>query len=265
MRSKILRSVARRVVPKSASRIKDKLRWAIIRLKWSRITAHYAHLPIAEAFSATYRSRLWGSIDGEEFFSGSGSLEEYAVPYADWITQFVREHGIGTVVDIGCGDYRVGRRICSNSSIAYVGIDIVSELVEYNQTRFANERVSFKCLNIITDEPPDGDLCLIRQVLQHLSNEQISRLLMNCEKYRYVVVTEDVYSGPRVRPNLDISHGPANKLFRRSGVFLECEPFAMRTEKILEIPCPHTHSVIRTCLIEGRAAKSAFHAGAWFN
>jgi len=243
MSSAGLRAVARRIAPKCILRIREHL-------KWVRIREHYAQLPVAEAFSTTYRSRLWGNIEGEEFFSGVGSREEFGAPYTDWVRRFILERNIGTVVDLGCGDYRVGRQICSAALVTYVGVDIVPDLVAYNQSRFGGERVGFTCMNIIEDQLPDGELCLIRQVLQHLSNKQISRVLTNCAKYPYLIVTEDVYSGARVRPNLDIRHGPDNRLFRRSGVFLDHAPFALRTQNVLEIPCPQTHSVIRTCLIE---------------
>jgi hypothetical protein len=155
------------------------------------------------------------------------------------------------VVDLGCGDFRIGQRICSAISVNYVGVDIVSELIAYNQSRFGSESVSFKCANIIDDELPNGELCLIRQVLQHLSNKQISRVLTNCTKFSYLLVTEDVYSGQRMQPNLDIMHGPDNRLHKHSGVFLDRAPYSLQTQYVLEIPCPETSSVIRTCLIEG--------------
>jgi Methyltransferase domain len=160
------------------------------------------------------------------------------------------------VVDLGCGDFRVGQRICSAISVNYVGVDIVPGLIAYNQTRFGSDCVNFKCANIITDELPDGDLCLIRQVLQHLSNKQISQVLANCGKFPYLVITEDVYNGPNMRPNLDIMHGPDNRLHRRSGVFLDRAPFALRTQNVVEISCPEFNSVIRTCLIEGKPKQS---------
>jgi hypothetical protein len=129
-------------------------------------------------------------------------------------------------------------------------IDIVPELIEYNQMRFESKNVLFNCANIIDDEIPNGDICLIRQVLQHLSNKQILQVLAKCAKFSYLVVTEDVYNGPNLEPNLDIKHGPDNRLFRNSGVLLNRPPFNMSTLDVLEIPCPATHSIIRTCLIE---------------
>ena len=148
----------------------------------------------------------------------------------------------------------------------YVGVDIVSELIAYNQSEFGSESVSFKCANIIEDQLPDGDLCLIRQVLQHLSNKQISRVLTNCLKFPYLLVTEDVYSGRRTQPNLDTMHGPDNRLHKHSGVVLDRAPYSLQAQYVLEIPCPETSSVIRTCLIEGKHTVGALrsqspHAG----
>jgi SAM-dependent methyltransferase len=224
---------------------------------WAAIRQHYGQLSVAEAFSQTYRTKLWGEVEGEKFFSGGGSLEEFAAPYISWLTRFIAEREIGTVVDLGCGDFLVGQRICSARAVNYVGVDIVPDLIAYNNSRFRSESISFKCANIIEDELPDGDICLIRQVLQHLSNKQISRVLANCAKFQYLLATEDVYSGPGMCPNLDIMHGPDNRLFQRSGVFLDRAPFNMRTQNVLEIPYPQTDSTIRTCLIEANTNQSS--------
>jgi SAM-dependent methyltransferase len=110
-----------------------------------------------------YRRKLWGKKEGEDFFSDGGSLERFAVPYANWTIGFVMEHGIRTVVDLGCGDFRVGRRICEGSGVRYIGVDIVPDLIAHNQSKFAVNGVAFKCANVIEDELPNGDLCLIRK------------------------------------------------------------------------------------------------------
>jgi SAM-dependent methyltransferase len=244
MKSSSLRPIAKRFVPKAILKMRQNRVWA-------RIRQQYGRLSVAEAFIQTYDKKLWGNTQGEEYFSGLGSLDEFVTPYTGWLTRFIAERKINTIVDLGCGDFRVGRSICSAVSVNYVGVDIVPDLIAHNKLRFENERVSFICANIIEDDLPNGDLCLIRQVFQHLSNKQISRVLANCAKFPCLVVTEDVYNGPGMRANLDISHGPDNRLFRRSGIFLDHAPFGMRTQNVLEIPCPETDSIIRTCLIEG--------------
>jgi SAM-dependent methyltransferase len=222
------------------------------RRKWEPIRQRYAALSVKDAFTNIYSNKLWGGSEGEEFFSGTGSTERFSVPYVDWLTQFIGAHGIKTVVDLGCGDFQVGRRIRSaNTAINYIGIDVVSDLIEYNRSRFGGDHVEFRCANIIEDNLPDGDLCLIRQVLQHLSNAQILRVLANCAKYHYLLVTESVSMGRIVRPNLDMPHGPDVRASDRSGLFLDLPPFNLLTQTVLELPDPTYNLIIRTMLVNG--------------
>lgn len=240
-------------MPKPILRIREQLIWT---WSWARIRQQYGRLSVAEAFAATYKNKLWGEIEGNDFFSGAGSLDKFATPYVEWLTGFIIEHGINNIVDLGCGDFQIGQKICSANSVNFIGVDIVPDLIESNRTRYANENINFKCADIIEDELPDGDLCLIRQVLQHLSNAQILRVLTNCRKFPYLVVTEDIYFGRRMRPNADIMHGPDNRLHKRSGVFLDKAPFCLETQSVLEISCPEFSSVIRTSLINPREQTS---------
>ena len=66
----------------------------------------------------------------------------------------------------------------------YAGCDVVPSLIEHLNETYGGENIEFHCRNIVEDELPDGDLCLIRQVLQHLSNREIERILNNVKKYK---------------------------------------------------------------------------------
>jgi len=180
---------------------------------------------VAEIFAEIYRENRWGGERGR-FHSGSGSSGDHARAYANAITAFIRSQNIRRVVDLGCGDFRIGAQLL-DTGVLYTGVDIVADLVQRNIEQYASERVRFECLNIIEDELPDGDLCLIRQVLQHLSNEQISRVLTNVEKYRHVIVTEH-YPAPGAlrRKNLDKPCGEDVRVYDGSAVFLDAPPFS---------------------------------------
>jgi SAM-dependent methyltransferase len=243
----VITSSLKRLVPRFVKRAKK-------RHEWSRIRREFATLPVAEAFSKTYKTRLWGEAEGEAFCSGEGSGERFSSPYVDWISSFVVEHRISSIVDLGCGDFRVGRRICAATGAQYTGVDVVPDLIAYNTERFGSDKIEFRYASIVHDELPPGELCLIRQVLQHLSNEEIVQVLAQCARYPYLLITEDVYAGRHVRPNIDHVHGPDNRLHGRSGVFVELPPFNLKAQKVLELPCPETSSVIRTDLIARRHA-----------
>ena len=215
--------------------------------KWQK-AGYYKRLSVSEAFSAIYRSQAWGSIEDRPFCSGDGSIREEAVgPYCAMIRDFIAANNIRRVVDLGCGDFAVGSRFV-DPAVDYVGIDVVPDLIRYNQEHFAVPGVEFRCMNIIEDELPPGDLCLVRQVLQHLSNAQIQQTLKSLRRYRYVIATEHVYAGAGLRRNRDKPQGPGTRIPRRSGVFLESSPFNCPAKLVLEVPLAD-NQILRSVVI----------------
>jgi SAM-dependent methyltransferase len=160
-----------------------------------------------------------------------------ANPYAECIRTFIQSHGIKSVVDVGCGDFRVGRKLI-DSSIDYTGIDVVDALVKANQERFGASNVRFRCLDIVRDDLPPGDLCLVREVLQHLSNLQIQKILEKLKQYKWVIITETL-PGPvgSFKANLDKPHGRDARCVWHSGLVLTEPPFSLpAVQTLLEIP-----------------------------
>ena len=144
--------------------------------RWQK-ASYYKRLSVSEAFSDIYRTHAWGSFEDRPFCSGEGSIREEAVgPYCAMVRDFIAGNNIRRVVDLGCGDFAVGSRFIG-PAVHYVGIDVVPDLIHYNQEHFGAPGVEFRCINIIDDQLPHGDLCLLRQVLQHLSNAQILKTL----------------------------------------------------------------------------------------
>ena len=141
-----------------------------------------------DVFSDIYDRNRWGGERGE-MYSGSGSRGEAAVQYANSVMDFILSNNIKSVVDLGCGDFFIGQQIAEVVE-SYIGIDVVPSLIELNNKKFCSDNVSFICADITTDDLPDGTLCLVRQVLQHMSNAQIARLLFRLRKYEFVIVTE---------------------------------------------------------------------------
>lgn len=208
----------------------------------------YRNLSTPQTFNHIYKNQLWGSKEGQPFCSGDGSHREDAVsPYVAMVRNFIATHQIRSVLDLGCGDFNVGSRIVS-SDLCYTGVDIVQDLIDYNQSRFGSDCVNFCCLDVIEGPLPDADLCLVRQVLQHLSNQQIATTLRTLSKFPYVIVTEHVYSGDGLKPNLDKGKGPGTRIPRKSGIFLESKPFRMPVKLLMEIPL-RENETLRTVLL----------------
>ncbi len=59
----------------------------------------------------------------------------------------------------------------------YVACDVVPSLIDFNRARFKHLEVEFKVLDLTEDELPPGDKVFVRQVLQHLSNDQVCRFI----------------------------------------------------------------------------------------
>lgn len=185
-----------------------------------------------QVFSRIYAQGLWGRADGA-FCSGSGSSEEHAQAYVQMLADYVRQHAIRSVVDLGCGDFVIGQRIAA-LGLDYTGVDVVPDLIRHHTREHGSERVRFAQLDIIDQPLPRAQLCLIRQVLQHLSNEQIARILPKLAAYEHVLVTEH-YPGPGapIVPNKDKPHGHDTRVEDDSAVFLEQPPFNARIAAVL--------------------------------
>lgn len=236
--------------PQPLKRFLARIEPAVIReIRWkkavSRTRKSFSSLSVEQTFEKIYADNHWGGKRGE-FCSGSGSADIFTEQYCELIRVFIAQHDVATVVDLGCGDFRVGRKICS-PSIRYLGVDVVPSLIRHLNSVFGSETTTFHHLNIVTHAPPDGDLCLIRQVLQHLSNSEIAQVLRNVQQYAYVIITEHVPVSPE-QLNLDKPHGPDIRIYRRSGVFLDEAPFSLKVETLLEVPVGRDE-VIRTVLV----------------
>lgn len=198
------------------------------RHKLARIRRHYSRLSLREVFIRIYETRAWGG----PYCSGSGSDPTVNAEYLDYVSRLIAERGVRTVVDLGCGDFRIGAEI-SKAGVRYEGVDIVPDLIARNRREFGGRNVHFHCLNIVEDNLPSGELCIVRQVLQHLTNAEIEKALERLlEAYRLCLVTEHIPSGEFI-PNLDKPHGPDIRLCDGSGVMVDEPPFSRPCEEVV--------------------------------
>ena len=247
-----LPAFCRSLIPSAFRELKRKV---VFRRALRRGLKLCAGLSVEQTFETIYKNNLWGGPPGD-FYSGTGSDAAIADPYCNYVRQFIQENNIKSIVDLGCGDFRVGRRLVVQNT-SYVGIDVVSSLIERNTREFGSEGIRFQTLNAIDQVPPAGDLCLVRQVLQHLSNEQIMRVLRNCGSFRYLIVSEHAILRNPCPKNADKVHGHDT---RPSGIELDKAPFECKVKTILEVPIG-PNEVVRTVLITQESpACSKFHS-----
>ena len=172
-----------------------------------------------------------------EYYSGPGSYrEDLTEPYVEWLREFVTKENIGSIVDLGCGDFNEGRQLVSLVP-KYTGVDIVEGVIQRNREEYGNNNVDFLCLDIVSDELPNGELCLVRQVLQHLCNAEIQEVLYKLKRYKYSVITETVYDKTRANAySIDISKDRSTRRNQKSGVYLDEAPFNEKIEILKVLP-----------------------------
>ena len=192
------------------------------------LNRRYRKMDTRQVFEEVYRKKLWSKKEfkQEDYHSGSGTTSQNTDRYISFLTRFLNENNVKRLVEIGCGDFRIMKQVLLNSSIDhYHGVDIVPNLIERNQNKYGiSKKIEFSCLNAVTDDLPPGECLLIRQVLQHLNNEQIKAILAKTRSYKLVLITEHIPENSSF-PNKDKAQGPETRLKDNSGIFIEKSPF----------------------------------------
>jgi SAM-dependent methyltransferase len=176
---------------------------------------HLLQHSLADRFSAVYQNRVWlnGRLSGA--LSGLGSeitntcLIRYQLP------QLLESLGTRTLLDIGCGDFNWMKEI--QLPCEYIGIDIVRDLIEVNAIRYGGERRRFRALDATREPLPRADAVLCREVLFHLSFEDIWSLVENVRRSgtSFFIATTD----SDLRLNADIVSGDFRFLNLRRAPF----------------------------------------------
>jgi SAM-dependent methyltransferase len=171
-------------------------------------------------FEHIYRNDLWHGG------SGPGSLPSVNRPYVRFLQSFLRHNKIGSVVDLGCGDWQFSRRIDWGNA-RYLGLDVVPHVLDSNRRRFGRPGVEFSASPEDVDDIPGGDLLLIKDVFQHISNAKVQAYAKVFPRFSYALVTNCIQKSRHLM-NTDIADGG----FRP--VDLRLPPFALPMASVLE-------------------------------
>ena len=195
----------------------------------------YKKLDTENKFSHIYKNNVWGNNIENKFYSGSGTHNPLIInPYIKVIKELLNQEQSSTVVDLGCGDFNIGSNFVKLTK-KYYAIDVFEDLIKLNKEKFHYSNLEFIKRDITKDDLPHGDFCIIRQVLQHLSNEDIILFLRNINnKYKFLIITEHVPSG-KFKSNINIETSHSTRLILNSGVALHHPPFNLNFKKMKEI------------------------------
>ncbi len=148
-------------------------------------------------FTDIYETNIWGknSSNNNSYkgTSGDGSSISYNTKtYIPLIKQFIKSNNITTVVDLGCGDWQSSYLIYNDIDISYSGYDAYKQVCINNNKNYP--QYNFTHLDFIKDKNllQNADLCIIKDVLQHLCNNDVVDLLkyiITNKKYKYIIIT----------------------------------------------------------------------------
>ena len=136
-------------------------------------------------FEDIYREDHW--TNG----SGPGSLPKHTIEYRAFLSKFIAENKIEKVTDLGCGDWQ-STRLMDWNGIHYVGLDVVRWIVERNNEIYGSESIEFRHFTDLA-QLPGGDLCICKEVFQHLPNDVVqAHLNVISRRYRFALITNFV-------------------------------------------------------------------------
>jgi hypothetical protein len=155
----------------SSSRLWRAVRW--LRRLFGRATLEpdferpSDKLPVSvmsDVFRKIYFTNSWASDDSH---SGRGSDLVQTAEIREVLPGLLNELGVRSMLDLPCGDFHWMRML--ELDVEYIGADVVSDLIGFNNLRYSNERRRFQILDILYDDIPKVDLVLCRDLLVHFS------------------------------------------------------------------------------------------------
>ena len=150
-------------------------------------------------FTKIYETDYWGDNNNPNYegSSGIGSAIWYnKKTYIPFIHKFLKKYKIKSVVDLGCGDFRIGFLLYGNKNINYTGYDAYKGVIDYNNEKF-KEHKNFHFIHSNFTSVQNrkkinkADLCIIKDVLQHLPNDIIINFMdyiTKSNKFKFILI-----------------------------------------------------------------------------
>jgi len=144
-------------------------------------------------FETIYQKNKWGNG------SGSGSVPKYCDKYLQFLSKFLTDNSIKSVVDIGCGDFQLYENF-DWSKVSYAGCDISSTALSMarERTNLPLHEVSSldETLNFVKNQNPE--LVILKDVMMHWTDDELKYFLTRLTEFPWKwVVTANNYKYSR--------------------------------------------------------------------
>lgn len=165
-------------------------------------------------FNEIYEKNKWGS---KESVSGVGSTLKKTKEIRQFLPDILQEFNIRSLLDAPCGDFNWMKEVDLSFLDAYYGGDIVQDLVDKCQASYEKGGRTFAYMDIATDELPQTDAILVRDLMIHLPNEKVKQVINNIKRNGIQWALFTTY--PAVEMNKKIKEGSFRKLNLQAAPF----------------------------------------------
>jgi hypothetical protein len=138
---------------------------------------HLRAQTLGERFSMIYRNRVWLNDRSHGSLSGLGSELENTKAIRLCLPKLLASLHTRTLLDVGCGDFNWMCKLVIDCQ--YIGIDVVRNIIDLNVRKYGSANRTFYTLDASKDPLPLADTVLCREVLFHLSFEDIGAFIQN--------------------------------------------------------------------------------------
>ena len=168
----------------------------------------------------------------QESISGGGSTMASTVAFRYFLPKYIKQYGIESILDIGCGDWHWMSTIREEfPDVDYEGWDASEDMIGPMTEKYGTENTRFEVKDIIENKYPKVDLVIARDVLFHLKEDYLKKVLKNISKagVKYLLAT--------TFPGLPKNEELTPKKYEGWGfrpINLDIEPYNMKDSVITE-------------------------------
>lgn len=116
-----------------------------------------------------------------ESISGPGSSLSSSAATRKLLSICLNDIGVASILDLGCGDWNWMRELrlvnAAGAPVSYQGWEADETLVGELNAAYGTPTCLFSCSDIVTEDYPDVDLIIARDILFHLPIELSERVL----------------------------------------------------------------------------------------
>lgn len=129
-----------------------------------------------EAGGLTDDANYWRARYSAGGSSGTGSEGQNLAFKGNFVSTFIRENQVDTVLDVGCGQ---GAIIPFLSNVEYLGVDFAEPAVRYCVARWGEtEKRKFRHVHRVQSLSTSSDAVLLLEVLMHVTDDEEYRTLL---------------------------------------------------------------------------------------